>query len=516
MSEFYPTESLMVKVEKAKPKCAHRPAEASHTNERSYPMALCGARADKHAGTQLPWEAIATEKFAASCTGRRDAPVIVHDVPRHHWPTGKHPYRIFCLFGCIGRLASANGPTRTPLLDRRHLAKHRQTYRRVYKASSVATRLTTSPSLSVACVYLLSRPFNAQTSSAMYYVSPSYVPSHIASPVNSRRAAQPQVATPSSHHSTPAPISPINFTRYPPAALPMWVSAPDCLDNNSAHHSPSLPHRSPHATGYPYLPHNPTLVELEACTRRIHAVKIRHRPTVRFECDLESSHLGVSHCLSNQPGLHFPELADEGDLYDAQHNEESDSSGPETPHSPITGLWREAKVPFSLPEHSRLAPKTPVGTPTVVQNNVNETSGVESPRLTAINDFNSDPESSTSSDNRAIARAAIEEILYELNSCVLKFTMPTNLEFTVPKSGDIFPQLPYTTQNKPLIHHKYALDAFLDRLDNIKSYGDIGIRTIRKRAVEEVNESMEELNRKQSMAWFVVSIIIIIIIMHLD
>ncbi|KAG8747079.1 hypothetical protein FRC10_002495 [Ceratobasidium sp. 414] len=264
------------------------------------------------------------------------------------------------------------------------------------------------------------------------------------------------------------------------------------------------PSLSPHASqvaGYPYIPHNPTLAELEACTRRMRSVRFRHSPENRYRPsprDNHSSLRGASKTSGDQSQLGFPESNQ------SDNGSEEESSGPETPYSLQAGLWRdEARPAFVPPQSFQPVSQTPPTTPAFAPApapNVAEEVDASSDLHTTSDD--SDSNSSVSSTDRAFAYARIEEVIYELNSCVLKFKMPDNLRFAAPKDGEVLPQLPYEDRNKPLIHHKHELDALLDRLDRVESHGDIEIRKTRKQAVEAVERSLRELNRQQSMAWY--------------
>ncbi|KDN35703.1 hypothetical protein RSAG8_11382, partial [Rhizoctonia solani AG-8 WAC10335] len=93
----------------------------------------------------------------------------------------------------------------------------------------------------------------------------------------------------------------------------------------------------------------------------------------------------------------------------------------------------------------------------------------------------------------------IEDIEYEVNSRILEFTFPSNLDFGEKLPNGEFPPLPYTGRNKPLIEHRHYLDKSLLRMDEIQSFNDSRIKSARKRVVTKVQEQLEQLNRMEKM-----------------
>ncbi|KAG8678943.1 hypothetical protein FRC08_017354, partial [Ceratobasidium sp. 394] len=263
--------------------------------------------------------------------------------------------------------------------------------------------------------------------------SPRYTPAHTANPTASGQSAQPQATTSPSRYFAPGASYPMSGY-HPSTGRPFYVKASD-LGVDPAYMEPS-----PEVSGYPYIPHNPTLAELEACTRRMRSVKTRESPKNCYRpssggnypgvrADGASTGAGTTSGNQSYPGS--PELADESDQSYNESEEEEESSGPETPYSLITGLWRgEARPAFVPPQTFQSVPKAPPATPIVAPvpaPNTNEEADYSSD-LAAASD-SSDSHSSVASTDRAFAYAAIEEIIYELNSSVLNFKMPDSLQF---------------------------------------------------------------------------------------
>ncbi|KAG9120603.1 hypothetical protein FRC07_003843 [Ceratobasidium sp. 392] len=289
--------------------------------------------------------------------------------------------------------------------------------------------------------------------------------------------------------------------------MPFYLRVSD-LGVDPAYMGPSLPHRIPEPARYPYLPHNPTSAELEACTSRMRSVRFRDPLEDHFGPRSGDSQPGISggrtgrnSTLGNyQLNLSSPELADESDLSGNSLAEE-ESSGPATPLTPDTGFWRDGvQTAFVPPRAFQSAPNAPPSSP--VASFVPAPSDKANCSSSRASGNSSNSGSTISSTDRAFAYAAIDGVIYEHNKCVLSFKMPTQLDFVAPKDGETVPQLPYTGPNKPFIHHRHELDGLLDRLDKIESHGDDKIRRMRKQAVEEVKQSLGELKRQQSMAWF--------------
>ncbi|KAG8791062.1 hypothetical protein FRC12_010252 [Ceratobasidium sp. 428] len=277
------------------------------------------------------------------------------------------------------------------------------------------------------------------------------------------------------------------------------------LEVDPAYMGRNLPHRTAPAGGYPYLPHNPTPTELEACNRRMSNVRLRHASESRSGPDPQDVRPGDTTRYDSIPSNHLlpPELVNEIDLSDNVSTGES--SGPDTPYSPTFNFPPSQDVPSSafVPQEFQSAsnstpPTSPATTSDAPAHGDGTTCSFDLP--SGHNSF--DPSYADSSANRASVCSTIEEIIYELNSRVLDFKMPNNLELTAPGDGESIPRLPYTGRNRPLIDHKHKLDSLWDRLDKIGSDGDQGIRDMRKQAVEQVRKSLEELDRQQSMAWF--------------
>jgi hypothetical protein len=270
---------------------------------------------------------------------------------------------------------------------------------------------------------------------------------------------------------------------------------------------PSLP-TLPQVVGYPYLPHNPTLAELDACRRRMRSVRFNAAFGSRLEGDSAVGHLGMSSSRGSegpssgrwsQPPL----LSEQAGAELSEGYEEEDSSGPETPYSPTAGLWRDGMPARS--EQPALVPNAPSGESQVEFSEQLPTSGAQPGLPAAGTGSMADP----SIIQRAVAHATIELIIYEFNSRVLAFKFPSNPDFILPQDGEVFPHIAPTSRNKALLSHKHELEKLLDRLDSIQSHGDDEVRKVRKGAVERVTQEMDGLNRLQAMAWYNVSIVLL-------
>ncbi|CCO30055.1 hypothetical protein BN14_04079 [Rhizoctonia solani AG-1 IB] len=93
----------------------------------------------------------------------------------------------------------------------------------------------------------------------------------------------------------------------------------------------------------------------------------------------------------------------------------------------------------------------------------------------------------------------IEGIEYQINSRILAFTFPINLDLGERLPNGEFPPLPYTGRNKALIEHRDYLEKSLLRMDEIQSFGDTQIKGSRKRVVTKLEEQLEHLNKMEKM-----------------
>ncbi|KAG8779686.1 hypothetical protein FRC12_023954 [Ceratobasidium sp. 428] len=338
----------------------------------------------------------------------------------------------------------------------------------------------------------------------MSHPSSRYMPEHIFNPAAFSQRAQPPSATSPSYGSASTTAPPTMRNYRSGRNKPSHVRFSD-LEADPAYTGHNLPHRTAPAGGYPYLPHNPTPTELEACNRRMSNVRLRHASESRSRFGSGDVPLGDATRCNSIPSNHLlpPELVNEIDLSDNVSTGES--SGPDTPYSPTFNSPPSrdaASLAFVPQEFQSSSNSTPPTSPATASDEPAHGNGTTCSFDLPSRHISFDPSYADSSANRASVCSTIEEIIYELNSRVLNFKMPDHLELATPGDGESLPRLPYTGRNRPLIDHKHKLDSLWDRLDKIESDGDQGIRDMRKQAVEEVRKSLEELDRQQSMAWF--------------
>ncbi|KAF8603434.1 hypothetical protein BDV93DRAFT_606725 [Ceratobasidium sp. AG-I] len=260
--------------------------------------------------------------------------------------------------------------------------------------------------------------------------------------------------------------------------------------------------------GYPYIPHNPTLDELEACNRRIQAVKLRclamQKPTTRSANTTHapaSSHSGKDsfHFATNSPTLPGSDAYDGGESSEDEL-EVNEMNSPKTPSSSPGQSWRAsthgsiAQLPGAL-FHARHYEPADLSS-RAIDPNIG-TYRPQSGLPPASNSNDSHP-----SDDHEFAYATIKQIIYGLNSSVLAFSFPPKLDFITPDPQGTLPRLAYTAQNKSLLEHKQQLESLLDKLDDVQPHGDEGVRRARKEAVDKITRAIDDLSQRQEMAWY--------------
>lgn len=271
---------------------------------------------------------------------------------------------------------------------------------------------------------------------------------------------------------------------------------------------PSVAPLSPPVLGYPYIPHNPTLDELEACNRRIQAVKLRCEAKRKSTARLAIAPVAPGSCHPGKDALHFAteshlppgsEVHDDGDS-SWDELELNGTHSPHTPSSPQGQMWR-----VGTHESTALVPEAPFrpyhyepADLSTKPTDPNAATGDAQRNLPS----HSDSSEGLGSAGRELAYALVDQIIYDLNSSVLAFNFPSNLDFITPKTQGALSRLAYTAQNKALLEHKQKLENLLDQLDDIQSNGHEGVRRARKVAVEKVTEAINDLNRMQEMTWY--------------
>ncbi|CAE7090520.1 unnamed protein product [Rhizoctonia solani] len=262
------------------------------------------------------------------------------------------------------------------------------------------------------------------------------------------------------------------------------------------------PHaESTSASGYPYIPHNATTQEREACNSRIRAIRARNashgQPTQTGSLKPEAyrPRTGAKAGRLDIPaGKPFsPEL----DIHSIHSSSEEEYSSPETPYSHDRFIWKDLPDDMSEQEHLdhiRPQEKNAFGSykyyppaPPVVPEEQHTTELASDNFTTAT--------SST-------ARKEVKQLTYEFNNLVLGFKFPSNLEFTnSPNEGEL-PKLAHTPASKPLLEHNHKLEKLLEKLDAIESHGDKGVQRMRKQVVERMLSELDGLKRMEAMAFY--------------
>jgi hypothetical protein len=313
----------------------------------------------------------------------------------------------------------------------------------------------------------------------------------------------------------------MRLNTYNPRASPSFSPnygygvAPECT------YSPLEPTRVWYPTmGYPYMPHNPTLEEREACGRRISAVKARHafpaQPTMAdtnrhhsVEIQYGGSQTGGT---ARRPGPDRPHLSVNSHFSGGEeYEEEEDSDGPDTPHSPQNFLWQDWAAGTPQLQDQQTRPGTvyygtyPYESIVGTRHPDTQPTFTEHARTDELEPLTEAAPSIAAKSTAA--HAEIQQLIYELNNLVLAFKFPSNLEFaTLSTEEGSLPELAHTPANRPLQEHNHKLDKLLERLDGIQSNGDPEVQKIRKRAVDQLIQEFERLKRMQAMAWYNVSV----------
>lgn len=311
-------------------------------------------------------------------------------------------------------------------------------------------------------------------------------------------------------HSFVAPISPTFYSPSISHKAPSEASYYQYEAASNYSRSNVAPLSSP-VTGYPYIPHNPTLDELEACSRRIETVKLRcatrQKPMGRL-ADISAT---PASCHSGEDAFHF--ATNPPDLPSLDTSDSGESSwdeleldrvySPITPSSSQGQSWRAgmSKSITRLPEAASYARHYKPADLFPEAIDLNASTHKDQSKLPGDSSLNG----TRPSDDSALAYATIEQITYDLNSGVLGFSFPPKLDFITPDPQGTLPRLAYTAQNKSLLEHKHHLENLLDKLDDVQPHGHEGVRRARKEAVDRVTQAINDLSQRQEMAWYNVS-----------
>ncbi|KAF8603451.1 hypothetical protein BDV93DRAFT_606737 [Ceratobasidium sp. AG-I] len=100
------------------------------------------------------------------------------------------------------------------------------------------------------------------------------------------------------------------------------------------------------------------------------------------------------------------------------------------------------------------------------------------------------------------AYSAIDDITYQMNTLVLSFQVPHDLEFEpAPLDRHTVPKLTFVAKNRGLLDHNQKLESLQAKLDAVESHGDSNLRQARKDAVTEIEHVLDDLKRMQAMVW---------------
>ncbi|CAE6477137.1 unnamed protein product [Rhizoctonia solani] len=264
-------------------------------------------------------------------------------------------------------------------------------------------------------------------------------------------------------------------------------------------HPPTQPTPVP---GYPYMPHNATTQEREACITRINAIRARsasHSQPVQFGAPKPEAYRVRAEAKAggvDTPAGKSSSPEPAADVHSS--SEEDDSNGPDTPYSPERFIWKDSAD--DAPEQEYLdhphtqGKKVYYGSykyyppaPPVVPEQEHTTESASDNFTTAAS---------------AAARKELQQLTYEFNNLVLAFKFPRNLEFTVPPNQGGIPKLAHTPASKPLLEHNHKLEKLLEKLDAIESNGDKEIQRLRKQAVGRMLSELEGLKRMEAMALY--------------
>ncbi|CUA77913.1 hypothetical protein RSOLAG22IIIB_06866 [Rhizoctonia solani] len=260
------------------------------------------------------------------------------------------------------------------------------------------------------------------------------------------------------------------------------------------------PHTEPTPfSGYPYIPHNATSQEREACNSRIRGIRARNASYIqpsRPEAIKPEGHrprTGAKAASVNVPSSKSSSSEPLTEVHPS--SEEEDSSGPETPYSHGRFIWKDSSDVLEQESLDRpLGKKVDSGPYKYYP---------PAPPVVPEEQYTDESASDTfTTATSAAARKELQRLTYEFNNIVLRFKFPSNLEFTTPSNEGELPKLAPTPANKPLLEHNHKLEKLLEKLDAIESHGDKDIQRMRKQAVERMLSELEALKRMEAMALY--------------
>lgn len=101
---------------------------------------------------------------------------------------------------------------------------------------------------------------------------------------------------------------------------------------------------------------------------------------------------------------------------------------------------------------------------------------------------------------------AIDDIVCELQCCILSFQRPRDLDFVpTPLNPVSVPISACTPKNALLLEQIHKLEGLRKRLKRVHSHGNRGVRKARREARAQVDRALEELRWVQNMTWNKVS-----------
>ncbi|CAE6396872.1 unnamed protein product [Rhizoctonia solani] len=260
--------------------------------------------------------------------------------------------------------------------------------------------------------------------------------------------------------------------------------------------------RATRVSGYPYVPHNATVQEREACNDRIRAIRARNSNYQPSYLETPNTKAFRTHPEAKTSGIGTPagQLTAEEPLPESYSSSEDgwESNGPQTPYNAESFLWKDplgGAAELEPADHPCVEGKKiyfgsykyypPAPPPIPGQEHMEEPSS-NAPTTTASRS----------------ARKELGQVVYEFHTLALGFRFPSNLEFTTPSGVGELPKLAHTPASKPLLEHNHKLEKLLERLDSIQSNGDKEIQRMRKQAVERMLLELDGLKRMESMALY--------------
>jgi hypothetical protein len=135
------------------------------------------------------------------------------------------------------------------------------------------------------------------------------------------------------------------------------------------------------------------------------------------------------------------------------------------------------------------------------------TASAPAPSNAVPNDVPPAPDATDATETEQVdtspSRKAVDNVLSNFASLKSNFAFPATLDFLPPPEGISAPapKLAYTPNNAPLHQYEHLLTGLLTQLDAVESYGDIEVRKARKDAVRQIEQELEDLDRRKLQNW---------------